>query len=84
MLSLASSDPVVFGTTTQIVSQLIKCSKEKKKEKVLESHLLQYFPIIMLKFRDIGKGVLNTFGALVILQELVTIDNPLFFNRIIE
>ena len=35
MLSLASSDPVVFGTTTQIVSQLIKCSKEKKKEKVL-------------------------------------------------
>lgn len=38
----------------------------------------------MLKFRDIGKGVLNTFGALVVLQELVSLENPIFFTKIIE
>ena len=84
MVSLASSDPVVFGTTSQMVSQLIKCSKEKKREKVLEPYIQQYFPVLMLKFRDISKGLLNTFGALVLLQELVSLENPFFFARIVE
>lgn len=38
----------------------------------------------MLKFRDIGKGILNAFGALVVLQELISLENITFFNRIIE
>lgn len=67
-LTIASNDPVVFGTTSQIISQLIKCSKEKKREKVLESFLLQYFPLIIAKYKEVNKGVLNTFGALAILQ----------------
>jgi hypothetical protein len=38
----------------------------------------------MLKFRDIGKGILNTFGALVVMQELISFENPVFFTKIIE
>jgi hypothetical protein len=37
-----------------------------------------------VKFKEVGKGVLNTFGALVILQEVVNIENPVFFNKILD
>lgn len=84
LVSLSSTDPVVFGTASQILSQLIKCCKEKKKEKVLEGYLLQYLPIIMVRFKDISKGLLNTFGALTVLQEFISLDNPVFFIKIVE
>lgn len=38
----------------------------------------------MLRFREVGKGLLNTFGALVVLQELVALESPLFFTRVVE
>jgi len=50
-LTLASQDPIVYATACQIISYLIKYSKEKKKEKVLEPYLVQYLPIILIKFK---------------------------------
>jgi len=75
---------VVYATTCEIVAQTIRYSKEKKKEKTIESYLLQSLPIVLAKLKDVGKGALNTFGSLLILQELVNVEGPAFYTKIIE
>ena len=56
---------------------------EKKKEKYLEAFIIQYLPIVLMKFKEIGKGILNTFGSLIILQELINIEG-IIFSKIVE
>jgi fused len=84
LLSLNSSDQVVFGTACQIAAQMARYAKEKKKEKQLESALLPYLPVLLAKAKEGSKGLLNTFGAVLVLQELLTIEGPAFFPRILE
>lgn len=83
-ITLGSPDQVVYATTCEIVAQTIRYSKEKKKEKTIESYLLQSLPIVLAKLKDVGKGALNTFGSLLILQELVNVEGPAFYTKIIE
>lgn len=46
--------------------------------------LLQYLPTLLAKMKEGVKGLLNTFGAIVVLQELLTVEGPSFFPRILE
>lgn len=83
-MTLSSSDQVVYATASQIVAQTVRYSREKKKEKAIESYLVQALPSILSKLKDVSKGILNSFGSLLILQELVNAETPLFFSKIIE
>jgi hypothetical protein len=67
-LTLGSPDQVVYATACEIVAQTVRYSREKKKDKVIEGYLLQSLPGVLAKLKDVGKGVLNTFGSLLILQ----------------
>ena len=82
--SLTSSDQVVFGTAAQIAAQLIRYAREKRKEKHLEPLLLHYLPLLLSKLKEGVKGILSTFGALLVLQELISLDCPSFFPKILE
>lgn len=84
LAALNSSDQVVYGTTCQIAAQLIRYTKEKKQERHLETIMLQHLPVLLAKAREGAKSLLNTFGSLLVLQELLTIEGPLFFPRILE
>jgi hypothetical protein len=83
-MTLSSSDQVVYATASEIVAQTVRYSREKKKDKGIENYLMQALPAVLSKLKDVSKGVLNSFGSLLILQELVNADSSVFFTRIIE
>ena len=82
--SLTSNDQVVFGTAAQIAAQFIRYAREKRKEKHLEPLLLHYLPLLLSKLKEGVKGILSTFGALLVLQELISLDCPSFFPKILD
>lgn len=82
LLAVGSGDQVVFATACQILSQLGRFCREKKREKQLEAQVLPVLPLLLARLRD-GKGVLGVFGALGVLQELVSLEGG-FFGRIAE
>ena len=81
---MTSNDQVVFGTAAQIAAQMIRYAREKRKEKHLEPLLLHYLPLLLSKLKEGLKGILSTFGALLVLQELISLDCPSFFPKILD
>lgn len=76
----------MFGTTCEIVGQMLKYTRDRKKEKSLEPYLAQYLPVVLERIKEIQKNnsnLISIFGALFLLQEAVAVDNHTYLLKIV-